>query len=101
MSTEVIKEKTAEGLRDRLFNALDAVIEKKISKEDVESICYVSDQILKTARHELDVFIEFERVEKQKREDKRIEKKEEKESVLMLKSTIDKCCELTNEKETL
>ena len=37
--------KTAEGLRDRLFDTLDALIDKKIGKNEVESICYVNHQI--------------------------------------------------------
>lgn len=96
---EIVKAKTADGLRDRLFDALDAVIERKLGKDEVESICYVSEQILKTARHELEVFQESSRVEKQKRDDERAIKKEEKEALLMLKNTISATLDICDEKE--
>lgn len=99
MSIEIVKDKTAEGLRDRLFDALDAVIDKKLGKDEIESICYVSEQILKTARHELEVFQESARVDKQKRDDERAIKKEEKEALLMLKNTISATFEMRDEKE--
>ena len=47
--------KTAEGLRDRLFNALDGLIEKRIETKEVEAICYLSEQIIKTAQTELEI----------------------------------------------
>ena len=46
--------KTAEGLRDRLFDALDRFIKKEITTKDIEGVCYLSEQILKTSRIELD-----------------------------------------------
>ena len=49
---------TADGLRSRLFDALDRVIAKEISQKEVESVCFVSEQIIKTARVELEIIQE-------------------------------------------
>ena len=46
--------KTSEGLRIRLFDALDLFIAKKVTSKEIEGICYLSEQILKTASIELD-----------------------------------------------
>ncbi len=94
MSIEIVKAKTAEGLRDRLFDALDAVIEKKLGKDEVESICYVSEQILKTARHELEEFQEFSKVEHQKKEDEILKIREQREATKMIGGIFDKNNEL-------
>ena len=82
--------KTAEGLRDRLFNALDLYIAKKVSAKEIEGICYLSEQILKTSNIELD----FQRQrDEQTRFDKRslLElKKEENIAAELLQITLKK-----------
>jgi len=45
---------TSKGLRDRLFNSLDKFIAKEISSKEIEGICYLSEQIIKTANVELE-----------------------------------------------
>ena len=59
--------KTADGLRSRLFDALDSLIEKKMSPQEVESICYLSEQIIKTANVELDLMRESNKEKKNER----------------------------------
>ena len=59
-------EKTADGLRSKLFDVLDALIEDKISIEQVEAVCAVSDQIIKSARVELEIQIEQEAIDQRK-----------------------------------
>jgi len=81
--------KTADGLRERLFDALDAVIEKRIKKEDVESICYVSEQIIKTANVELEIMREQANLKREERLYQIEMKKQEKDSILMLKETLE------------
>ena len=80
---------TAEGLRDKLFIALDGVLNKTISLKDVESVCYVSEQIIKTAN------VEFELIKEQNSERERERqfilqtKRDEKEAIQLLSRTID------------
>lgn len=47
--------KTAEGLRSRLFDVLDGLLDKSITTKEVEAFCYASEQIMNVARHELDM----------------------------------------------
>ena len=54
--------KTAEGLRSRLFDALDGLIDGTVPVEKIESICYVSEQIIKTAKIELETMIEVSKI---------------------------------------
>ena len=81
--------KTSEGLRDRLFDTLDALIEKKIGKNEVEAVCYVSEQIIKTAQIELEVAREINRNDELKRHHELAMKREEKESIKMLGRVIE------------
>jgi len=46
--------RTSQGLRDRLFTALDLFIDKKVTSKEIEGICYLSEQIIKTANVELE-----------------------------------------------
>jgi hypothetical protein len=62
-------EKTADGLRSKLFDTLDALIQDKISLETVEAVCAISDKIIASSKVELDIFRERERVAKELRED--------------------------------
>jgi hypothetical protein len=81
--------KTADGLRDRLFDTLDALLDKKISTKEVESVCYVSEQIIKTARVELEIAQEHNRASELKRQHELTMKREEKEVIKLLESTIE------------
>lgn len=89
--------KTSEGLRDRLFDTLDALIEKRIGKSEVEAVCYVSEQIIKTAQIELEVAREINRNEELKRHHELAMKREEKESIKMLGTTINRTIEVLDE----
>lgn len=89
--------KTAEGLRDRLFDTLDALIDKKIGKNEVESICYVSEQILKTAHIELEIAREAQRAIESNRQHELQIKRESRESALLLSRTIEKIKDIENE----
>ena len=60
--------KTADGLRSRLFDTLDALIKNEVTPAKVDSVCLLSDQILKSAKLELEIELEKERVAKQNRE---------------------------------
>ncbi len=62
------QKKTAEGLRSRLFDTLDGLIEGKIKTEVVSNVCFISEQILNSAKLELEIEIERERIAKDKRE---------------------------------
>ena len=81
--------KTSEGLRDRLFDTLDSLIEKKIGKEEVEAVCYISEQIIKTAHIELEFAREFNKNEELKRHHELSMKREEKNSIALLSRTIE------------
>lgn len=81
--------KTAEGLRDRLFDALDGLIEKRIEAKEVESICYISEQIIKTAQTELEITMERNRALELERQHMLTMKREEKNSIKMLSNTIE------------
>lgn len=48
-------EKTNDGLRSRLFDVLDGVIKGDVKIEQVEAVCALSDQIINSARVELEV----------------------------------------------
>lgn len=89
--------KTAEGLRDRLFDTLDALIDKKIGKNEVESICYVSEQILKTAHIELEIAREAQRAIESNRQHELQTKRENREATLLLSKTIEKIKDIDNE----
>ena len=61
-------EKTADGLRNKLFDTLDALIADKIEIETVEAICAISDKIIESSKAELEIFKERERVAREVRE---------------------------------
>lgn len=81
--------KTAEGLRDRLFDALDGLIEKRIKPNEVESICYISEQIIKTAQIELEISQEVNRSNELERQHILTMRREEKKTIKMLSDTIE------------
>lgn len=53
-------EKTSDDLRSRLFDVLDLVIKDKIKLDQVEAVCALSDQIINSAKVELEIQIEQE-----------------------------------------
>ena len=57
--------KTAEGLRDRLFMALDGIIDGSMNAERVQAVCFVSEQIINTAKHELAANIAYSDMKKE------------------------------------
>lgn len=85
--------KTADGLRSRLFDALDGLMDKKISAKEVESICYLSEQIIKTANVELDIMREVNKDKEAERHHLVTMKREEKAALALLKNTIEVCDE--------
>ena len=58
MSNLVIRqEKTLDGLRDRLYGTLDAIIADKIPTKNVDCICAISEQIINSAKLEIDTML--------------------------------------------
>lgn len=81
--------KTPDGLRDRLFSTLDALIRKEISPKEVESVCYISEQIIKTGQLELDFIKTQEEITRSEREYNLELRREEQKAVAMLTETIE------------
>lgn len=84
-----MKNNTAEGLRNRLFEALDRVINKEITTKEVEGICFVSEQIIKTARVELEIYQETNKNEENKRQHELKLVRENQDSISLLTNVID------------
>ena len=80
---------TAEGLRGILFDTLKKVINKEITPKEVESVCYVSEQIIKTARVELETYQEMNKEAENVRQHQLRMERERNESVKMLSEAID------------
>ncbi len=76
------QEKTLDGLRSRLYDTLDEVIKGKVKSDQVECICAISEQIVKSAKLEVDTLLRLD-------ENKRIERKEAREQASKLKGVID------------
>ena len=53
--TSHAKSSTSEGLRERLFATLDGVMNGTVKKEQVEAVCYISQEILKSAKVDLNL----------------------------------------------
>lgn len=81
------KASTSEGLRDRLFHTLDQVIDGKIKKEQVEAVCYISSEILKSARVDLD----FEEASQRRLKIELELQREKNDSIKMLSTSISEC----------
>ena len=73
------------GLRDRLFATLDAVIAGEVGKDEVEAVCFVSQEILKSAK----VDLEFEAMAQEKLKLLHKIEKEKGESVALLGNLIE------------
>jgi len=84
-----VNNKTSAGLRDRLFDSLDLFIEKKITSKEIEGICYLSEQIIKTANIELEVLREENKANQLRAEHKLLMEKERAASAKLLGETID------------
>jgi len=80
--------KTSEGLRERLFEALDLFIEKKITSKEIEGICYLSEQIIKTANIELEFQKEIHEVQRLEREHALKLKREDNAAAELLQITL-------------
>ena len=73
------------GLRDRLFATLDAVIDGEVGKEQVEAVCFISEQIQKSGKLDL----EFENAAQERLKlESRLER-EKGESIKMLTEIIE------------
>ena len=59
MNTGIVirQEKTLDGLRSRLYDTLDEVIKGNIQSSQVECICAVSEQIITSAKLEVDTMM--------------------------------------------
>ena len=73
---------TPSGLRDRLFNTLDGVIAGTVNKEQVEAVCHISQEILKSASVELD----YQNVAMKHKE---LDHRMKQESIVLLEAVID------------
>ena len=76
------QEKTLDGLRSRLYDTLDEVIKGKVKTEQVDCIGAISEQIVRSAKLEVDTILRLD-------ENKRIERRETRESTAKLKGVID------------
>ncbi len=81
---------TAEGLRNRLFESLDLFMANKITSKEIEGICYLSEQILKTANIELEFQRELNEVQRSERKDAIQLKREENTAAELLQITLKK-----------
>jgi len=80
---------TAEGLREILFDALNRVINKEITSKEVESVCFISEQMIKTARVELEIYQEGNRESENTRQHQLRMERERGDSIKMLSESID------------
>ncbi len=78
------------GLRDRLFATLDAVIAGEVKKEQVEAVCFISQEILKSAK----VDLEFEAMAQEKLKLMHKLEKEKNEGIALLSNVIEECIEV-------
>lgn len=82
MDIVIRQEKTLDGLRSRLYDTLDEVIKGNVKGDQVECICAVSEQIINSAKLEVDTLLRLD-------ENKRIERREAKEAANKLRGVID------------
>jgi len=78
------------GLRDRLFATLDAVIAGDIDKEQVEAVCFVSQEILKSAK----VDLEFEAMGQEKLKLQHKIERERNEGIALLANVIEEATDI-------
>ena len=92
-------DKTADGLRSRLFDALDRVINKEISGKEVENICYISEQIIKTALVELETFQEANKEKENIRQHELRIIRERQDAIELITETVKEAGYVEQEKE--
>ncbi len=90
MELVIRQEKTLDGLRSRLYDTLDNVILGKIKGDQVECICVISEQIINSAKLEVDTMLRLQA-------DKRIEAEKTLEASKKLESVIDSIEVITHE----
>ena len=78
------------GLRDRLFATLDAVIAGDIDKEQVEAVCFVSQEILKSAK----VDLEFEAMGQERLKLQHKIERERNEGIALLANVIEEATDI-------
>ena len=78
------------GLRERLFATLDAVIAGEVGKDEVEAVCYVSQEILKSAK----VDLEFEAMAQERLKLQHKIEKEKNESIALLSNVMEEATEI-------
>ena len=83
------KNATAEGLREILFDALNRVINKEITSKEVESVCFISEQMIKTARVELEIYQEGNKEQENLRQHQLKMEREHSDNIKMLSESID------------
>jgi len=91
--------KTTDGLRDRLFDTLDAFLDKKLDVKHIEAICYTSEQIIKTGQIELEFRREERLARKEEREYQLQLKEVEQNAITVLGKTIESAKLLTQEQK--
>ena len=92
---------TAEGLREILFDALNRVINKEITPKEVESVCFISEQMIKTARVELEIYQEGNKEQENLRQHQLRMERERGDSIKMLSEAIDVVEEVEDEQKSL
>ena len=98
MNSMIIRQnKTADGLRSRLFDTLDALIDGKISSEKVSNVCFISEQILNSAKLELEIEMSKEKIIKDTREFERTDRIAKEEAVFALSEKINDIVEIEDE----
>ena len=93
MSISTPQERQAQssaGLRDRLFATLDAVIAGDIDKEQVEAVCFVSQEILKSAK----VDLEFEAMGQERLKLQHKIERERNEGIALLANVIEEATDV-------
>jgi len=89
MSNLVIRqEKTLDGLRDRLYGTLDAIIADTIPAKNVDCICAISEQIINSAKLEIDTMLRI----KANSEKASVKAQERLTSVINTIPTLDTVC---------
>ena len=86
MELMVRQEKTLDGLRSRLYDMLDGVIAGKVKSDQVECACAISEQIVKSAKLEVDTLLRLG-------EEKRTERISVNQNIGKLNNVIDSIIE--------
>lgn len=95
MKTEHATSSTSVGLRDRLFATLDGVMNGTVKKDQVEAVCFISQEILKSAR----VDLEFEEAAQRKLRLQIELEREKGDSMKMLANTINNVTDIEEDED--